>query len=375
MKNSRFKTQKVYLSTLITIFLLLLKAPLFSQTDNTTVRWNDALEQANDWYSQDEAIRIADNVLVYQNENGGWPKNIDMAKPLTSKEAKHIIKAQKEDGNEFGRTTIDNGATHTQLRYLAKVYEQKKAKRFKAAFLSGIEYLLEAQYKSGGWPQYYPIRKGYYENITFNDGAMIGAMEMLRDITEGHFDFVDSEYQARVQKALDKGLDVILSTQIKVDGKLTAWCAQYDPVSLEPVAARSYELASISGSESVGIVRYLMALSNPNDEVKRAIQSAVQWFEAVKITGIRLLKKEDASLPKGYDLVVGFDPAGSDPLWARFYEIDTNYPIFVDRDGVVQYALSEIKHERRVGYRWLGNWAKRLLEEEYPKWRTQWLAK
>lgn len=42
--------------------------------------------------------------------------------------------------------------------------------------------------------------------------------------------------------------------------------------------------------------------------------------------------------------------------------------MFVDRDGIVEYALSEIDYERRVGYSWLGSWADGLLTKDYPKW-------
>jgi len=37
--------------------------------------------------------------------------------------------------------------------------------------VSGVDYLLDAQHDDGGWPQFYPIRKGYSEHITYNDGV------------------------------------------------------------------------------------------------------------------------------------------------------------------------------------------------------------
>jgi PelA/Pel-15E family pectate lyase len=60
---------------------------------------------------------------------------------------------------------------------------------------------------------------------------------------------------------------------------------------------------------------------------------------------------------------------GTPPLWARFYEIGTNRPIFSDRDGVPKRELSEIGYERRNGYAWLGKWPQHLLAVEYPAWR------
>ena len=64
------------------------------------------------------------------------------------------------------------------------------------------------------------------------------------------------------------------------------------------------------------------------------------------------------------------DPAAP-PLWARFYEIGTNRPIFSDRDGVVKHELADIGYERRNGYAWLGSWPARMLDVEYPAWKKR----
>ena len=59
------------------------------------------------------------------------------------------------------------------------------------------------------------------------------------------------------------------------------------------------------------------------------------------------------------------------PMWARFYEIDTNRPFFCGRDGVKKYALAEIEYERRNGYAWLGYWPESLLSKDYPAWKAR----
>ncbi len=59
------------------------------------------------------------------------------------------------------------------------------------------------------------------------------------------------------------------------------------------------------------------------------------------------------------------------PLWARFYEIGTNLPIFSDRDGVPKRDLADIGYERRNGYAWLGDWPSSLIAEEYPRWKSK----
>jgi len=340
---------------------------LCAQTPEAPVSWARAMDQAPDWYGSSEAVRIADNLLLYQHPNGGWGKNIDMAQPLDE-----AGRARVRAESDTVETLIDNGATHTQVAYLARVYSATGQERFRAAFERGFDFLLEAEYDRGGWPMIYPLKSGYYEHITFNDNSMIGVMRLLRDAAAGGtpYGFVDAARRDRASAAVDRGLRVILDAQIVVDGVRTAWCAQHDAVDLQPRPARTYELVSLSGGESVGIVEYLMEIERPSDEVIAAIEGAVRWLNAVKLTGIAVETLRDPALPRGYDRVVVENP-DAPPLWARFYEIGTNRPMFVGRDGIVRDRLADIEHERRVGYSYLGTWPARMLETTYPAWRAR----
>ena len=70
------------------------------------------------------------------------------------------------------------------------------------------------------------------------------------------------------------------------------------------------------------------------------------------------------------DVRVVRDPEAS-PVWARFYEVDTNRPFFCNRDGIKVYTLAEVTLERRTGYSWYGDAPAKLLESDYPKWRKR----
>ncbi len=331
------------------------------------VSWTRILEQPDAWYGSADAVAIAEPVLLFQRRSGGWPKNTDMARRLEAFEAKQV-EAAKADAD----STIDNGATTTQLRFLARVYTAARADRFRGAFMAGLDYLLAAQYPNGGWPQFYPLRTDYSRHVTFNDNAMTNVMTLLRDVADGRAPvaFVDETRRARAKAAYDMGVAVILASQIAVQGRLTAWCAQVDAVTLEPRQARTYEHPSISGSEGVGIVRFLMAIEHPSPAVITAVESAVAWFRDVQLAGLRVVERADASVPGGMDRVVVQDPAAP-PIWARFYEIGTNRPIFSGRDGIVRYSLAEIEVERRVNYSWLGPYAADLLAKDYPAWKAR----
>jgi PelA/Pel-15E family pectate lyase len=345
---------------------------VFTVSDGVLARllvgWEDCLKQKPEWYAGDEAARVADNALLYQRESGGWPKNINMAVVLSERAKAEIAKQKGADDS-----LIDNGATYTQMYYLARVFNATRHPRFEEGFIKGLDYLLKAQYENGGWPQYYPRLTGYYKRITFNDDAMVSVMELLRRIArkDQAYLFVDEARRARAEQAVAKGIEIILKTQIVVNGKRAVWCAQHDEVTLAPAPARSYEHVSLSGSESVGVVRFLMGIDHPDARIVEAIESAVAWFKEVKLTGIKVIEKPDSSFPNGFDKVVVED-ANARPLWARFYEINTGRPIFSGRDGVVKYSLAEIEHERRTGYGWYTGAPNALLEKDFPAWHAKW---
>jgi pectate lyase len=316
-----------------------------------TVR--DALKQSDAWFRSEEGRQALTNVLSHQSSRGDWPKNQNTAARPFAGDADKI------------KGTFDNGATTAELRLLARAFNATGDARLRAAFLKGLGHILAAQYTNGGWPQYAPPpARTYPRHITFNDDTMRRLLELLRDVaTAGEFAFVDKSNRARAQLAFDRGIDCILNCQVRVNGQLSAWCAQHDEVTLEPRPARSYELVSLSGAESAGLLHLLMSLERPTPEVIRAVHAGVRWFEAVKLTGLREVRVNgDKRLLR--------DPAAP-PLWARFYEIGSNRPLYSGRDGVKKFDLADIEAERRNGYAWHGAWGADVLQR-YAKWKQHW---
>ena len=108
--------------------------------------------------------------------------------------------------------------------------------------------------------------------------------------------------------------------------------------------------------KATGAARYEQAfLAGFEHILKGAVQAGVAGFASAKVTGFRYVKRQlipDASAP---------------PIWARFYEIESNRPFFSDRDGVLKYNLSEIGSERRNGYNWY-NTAGEAVAKAYAQW-------
>jgi len=332
-------------------------------TGFAAVNWRDVFKQPAGWYASAEARAVADAVLLYQTDSGGWPKNTDMSQPPSAE----FLASTAADHRA---PTIDNGATHTQLRFLARVVTAGGEARYRAAFERGFDYLLAAQYENGGWPQFFPLIKGYYTHITYNDDAMVNVLEVLRDASEGRapYEFVDAARRAKAADAVARGIACILRTQVKQDGKLTVWCAQHDETTFAPAPARNFEPVSLSGDESVGLVRFLMDIEHPAPEVVAAIEGAVDWLRSAAISGLRIDNTTGADGKKDRHAV----PDASAPLlWARFYELGTSRPIYIGRDKVIRYDYNEIERERRTGYTYLGTWPARLLEKDYPLWRAK----
>lgn len=320
-----------------------------------------------EFYTSEEAMRIGDQILLWQRSTGGWPKNIDMVSPM-SEELKAEVAADKERQDD---STTDNDATTIQMTYLARLYKATGEPRFRDAFKAGVEYLLSGQYENGGWPQSWPEMRDYQIHITYNDDAMVNTMTLLRDIAAEtapyDSDICDDALKQRMKTAFDKGIECILATQIVVDGEPTVWCQQHDRETLAPAKARSYELPSYCSQESAAIVRLLMEVPNPSPQIVRAVDGAMKWFEANRIKGISY-RRENVDGKWVATLVE--NPKDDTPVWARYYDLENCQPFVCDRDGVPRRNLDEIGDERRNGYSWYNDRPSYLFPI-YEAWKSK----
>lgn len=334
-----------------------------SKFDDGIHHWNLSHDQSKyKRYSAEQITKIADNLILYQNNDGGWPKNIDWLAIINIDSLKSSL------SERYQQSTLDNNNVFPQIEYLSKVYQLTTIDKYKRCAEKGIRYLLKNQNKSGGW------RGWDVDAITYNDQVMTGVMHLFLDISEqqNHYSWIYQPLIDSVNQSLQKAIDLTLKCQIEVNEKKTAWCQQHDHITLQPVKARTYELPSITANESVDIIRFLMRLQNPQTEVIESIKNAVNWLEASKIYGIRLKKikleeKDIINKEYPYDLVVVKDSTAT-PIWSRYYHIESNKPFLCRRDGIIVYSLEELSPERRTGYAWYGYWPAELLQNEYPKW-------
>ena len=152
------------------ILIMTMAVPLFAQQqlnpkdyEYSSKEWKRIVRESPDaFFKTEEAKRIADNVLAYQRETGGWPKNLPIHRPLGDE--LDVVLSDKKKRND---STTDNDATILEMTYLARLYKQQPEERYKKAFLQGVEFLLSGQYDNGGWPQFWPENHGYQVQITY----------------------------------------------------------------------------------------------------------------------------------------------------------------------------------------------------------------
>jgi PelA/Pel-15E family pectate lyase len=339
------------------------------------------LDRDPSWYSGAEAQRIADNIVSFQTPAGGWGKNLDMSKgPRQAGErygpnnlsrylAPNDFDTPKEpDWNYIG--TIDNDATITQIEFLAKVTSAlgpSRTEKYRAAFLHGLGYLLAAQFPNGGWPQVWPLEGGYHDAITYNDDAMIQVMDIMRRTAAGsdEYAFVPKQIRAHAAASFERGMHCILATQVVSGGKLTVWAQQYDALTLKPVSARNYEMpAECSGESADLLIMLIDDLPDPTAKEQQSIRAAAAWFKRTAIYGETYGRTAD-----GRGLTA---TPGAGPIWARYYQVGTDVPIFGDRDKSIHDDVSDLSRERRNGYSWFGAAPQRVLDR-YAKWAEKYL--
>ncbi len=331
------------------------------------------------WYATPEARHIADVIVSFQTPAGGWSKNQPrtgaLRQPGQPYAADNVSKHLGVDDFDTPRDprwnyvgTLDNDATITELRFLARVAGQAPVpagEAWRASFLRGVRYLLAAQFPNGGWPQVWPLEGGYHDAITYNDDAVTEAAELLTDVANGQGDyaFAPADLRRQAASAADRAVTCVLATQVVVDGKRTIWAQQHDALTLKPVAGRNFEPAEPSTEESADLLLYLMSLPNPSPALVAAVHAGADYLAANALynwawTGGRDTEGGRRLTPK----------PGAGPLWARYYARATNTPVFGDRDKTLHDDVNELSLERRNGYAWFNTSPKKALDA-YAVWK------
>lgn len=288
-------------------------------------------------------------VLSYQTVLGGWSKRTDM---------QQVRKPGQLAGSEPAYIpTFDNGATSSQMRWLVAYYPKatpEEQAQIRIALTVAVQFVLRAQYPNGGFAQSYPLRGSYHDAVTLNDNVMTELLNLLWDIANRpEYQWLSADLRTKAQAGFTKGVAWLVSAQVIVDGQRTVWTAQHHPLTGVPVAARKFEQISLVSSESAAVLQLMLDKAPELPGVLPALCSGVAWLAQHQIrdktwqrhdTGSTLAEKKGAQ------------------LWARFYSLPAQQPVFFDRDGQVYSDVNQLSLERQQGYGWYQSNAKGVLK-------------
>jgi PelA/Pel-15E family pectate lyase len=346
-------------------------APMLPQPGNPA---NGALNGYKHWLSTkgDSAAALAadktlaDNIITWQMPHGGFYKL--PAKYAAPWDGKAPRSGWIGNGVELG--TIDNDGTVSEILVLADVYARSGNTAYRDSARRAMDFLLNMQYPSGGFPQVYPSRgpTSYSNHVTFNDNAMVRVLLLLDAAArqEGPLtgDIFTAQQRARLAPAVERAVDFILKAQIVQDGVKTVWCAQHDPVTYAPMTGRSYELPSKSGAESALIVEFLMTRPQ-TPAVAEAVKAALAWYRR---SAVQLKDTAFDSRTTRAANISPFVPSPGTTTWYRFYDLATDTGFFSGRlptdtpPGVgKQYDIMKVGAESRYTYSWGGSYGTPLL--------------
>jgi PelA/Pel-15E family pectate lyase len=281
-----------------------------------------AFEATGDRFYLD-AARDAAGALVYgQLESGGWTQVIDFGAADGRRQGKY----RNGRGGDWNASSLDDGQTQSALQFLIRMDQAlglADAKIHEAA-VYGLDALLAAQFPNGGFPQVWrgPVGspsvvkasypeydwktegriKNYWDHYNLNDniaGHVADALILAHEVYG----------EERYKRALAKLADFLILAQMPQPQP--GWCQQYS-FEMVPLWARRFEPPAITGSESQDVMKTLIKVARYTGAKKylEPISRALAYFRA-------------SLLPDG--------------RVARFYELKTNRPLYMDGEYRLTY--------------------------------------
>jgi PelA/Pel-15E family pectate lyase len=298
-----------------------------------------------------EAAKEAAEALVYgQLKSGGWRNHVDFSSKAADAGAYRNGKAKGSNSS-----SLDDGQTQSALRFLTLA---DKAMGFQNAAIHeavqiGFDALLAAQYPNGGFPQVWtgpvPAQKAIKANYPEYDWRTEGRvknywdMYTLNDNTTGYIAqaLVDASrvYQEpRYLESLKKLGDFLILSQMP--NPQPGWAQQYS-YEMRPIWARKFEPPGVSGDETQETVETLMLIYGETQDKKylEPIPQALAWLKKSLLPG---------------------------NLLARYYELKTNRPLYMEREGE-KYSLTYDDSRLPSHYGWKTEARIDTLEKNYRR--------
>lgn len=271
----------------------------------------DAYHATGDDYYWRAAEGAAGALIRGQHRSGGWNYFIDFAGEASTRRWYSTIGRNAWRMEEFqhyaDNATFDDAGTAEAMTLLLRMYLERRDERYRAPLDRAISFVLQSQYRNGGWPQRWPHDPrypAYSRDITFNDDVAAENVRFLLMVYR-------SLGEARVRDSIVRAGEVFLATQ--QPAPQAGWGLQHS-LDLKPAAARSYEPLALATHTTAANVRQLMNFYRLTADPRylARVPEALDWLESVR-------------LPP--------DPARRGRDFPTFIEIGTNRAIYVHRRG------------------------------------------
>ncbi len=304
----------------------------------------------------DAALETAQALVRTQLESGGWQGLLEFDPAARQS---WCYRSDKDNGrpdcdsikdnDRKDSTSPDDNISQSSLTFLVRLDDELhgSSSEIREAALYGLDKMLGAQYPNGAWPHRiddqvlskstnsarrarYPTAwsRGYKkpegEVYVTNDHLM---RDIIRLFLLAHDIYGEPVYLA----AAEHGGEFLLSAQMPEPQP--GWAQMYNG-NLEPIWGRRFEPPSIASNETAGSIQALLELYDVTGKPRYldGAASAVQWLERSRM---------------------------SDDDWARFYELKSNKPLYVDMD----YQLTYNDNNLPAHYRFIGHFGiKRVLK-------------
>ena len=265
----------------------------------------------------DAGLAAARALVHGQLKSGGWTNCIDF-NPRGERSANY----RNGKGRGKNNSSLDDGQTQSAIRLLihADQMTQFRDREIHDAALLSIKSLLAAQFPNGGFPQVWtgPVQphpilpatypdydwrtegriKNYWDMYTLNDNV---CGQVADTLTEAH----DVYKSPAIFASIKRLGDFLVLAQLPEPQP--AWAQQYN-YDMKPIWARKFEPPGVSGDETQEVIETLIkiALVTRDDKYLKPIPKALAWLRESELPGNQL---------------------------ARYYELKTNRPLFMERNG------------------------------------------
>ncbi|MGH8167436.1 MAG: pectate lyase, partial [Woeseiaceae bacterium] len=121
----------------------------------------DAYHATGDEDYYEAAEQVAAALTWGQHPSGGWNYLVDFAGDRSLEQWYATIGRNgwrlEEFQHYYGNATFDDQVTTDAAKFLLRLYVEKLDPRYKVPLDKAIQFVLDSQYRVGGWPQRYPL--------------------------------------------------------------------------------------------------------------------------------------------------------------------------------------------------------------------------